>query len=42
MASARILVHNAGDRFTVSGLTIERRKLTAAEIVEIVARRTER
>src|SRR5207302_1278127 len=42
MPSARILVHNAGDRFTVSGLTVERRKLTAAEIVGIVARRSER
>jgi hypothetical protein len=38
MASGKIVVHNAGARFDVRGVTVERRKLTAREIVEMVTR----
>lgn len=39
MASAKIVVHNAGERFDVPGITVERRKLTAEEIVDLIRRR---
>ena len=38
MASGTVLVHNAGDRFTLDGPRIERRKLTPAEIVALLKR----
>ena len=38
MASGTVLIHNAGDRFTLDGARIERRKLTPAEIVALLKR----
>lgn len=37
MTSGNVVVHNAGDRFSVRGLHIERRRLTAREIVALAA-----
>jgi hypothetical protein len=34
MATGRIIIHNAGDRFAIEGRTIESPRLTAAEIVK--------
>jgi dienelactone hydrolase len=36
MTSARIVIHNAGERFSLEGPKIERRKLTTREIVQSV------
>jgi hypothetical protein len=38
MARGQIVVHHAGDRFKVSGVRVEPRKLTAAEIVQLLPR----
>src|SRR5262245_30802286 len=36
MTSARVVVHNAGDRFTMDGAQVQRDKLTANRIVELL------
>jgi dienelactone hydrolase len=33
MAAGRVIVHDAGDRFTLAGVRVERRQLTAPEVV---------
>jgi hypothetical protein len=38
MATGRVVIHNAGDRFTLEGPRIEPRKLTSAEIVTLLKR----
>jgi Acetyl xylan esterase (AXE1) len=40
MARGRIVVHNAGSRFQVQGLTAQRQKLTAGEIVQLLRKRS--
>jgi dienelactone hydrolase len=39
MAAGRVLIHGAGDRFRLSGVEVQRRKLSAAEIVDRLTRR---
>jgi dienelactone hydrolase len=39
MAAGRVVIHDAGSAFTLSGLPIERRKLAADEIVDALVRR---
>jgi Acetyl xylan esterase (AXE1) len=39
MARGELVVHNAGDRFTVEGLTAQPQKLTAAQIVRLLKKR---
>jgi hypothetical protein len=36
MTGARVVVHNAGDRFTMDGADVHRDKLTARRIVELL------
>jgi hypothetical protein len=42
MARGEIVVHNAGTRFTLSGPRVERRRLTAKEIVDLIRQRPSR
>jgi hypothetical protein len=39
MASGRFVVHDAGARFNLAGVEVERRKLSAAEIVDVLKRK---